>query len=117
MVGPFKTAEAMKKALPAYRAALAEFQVFAKDWNAGNEFAGFEDDDALADHLIEIATLNKKRTVLFVMDEADYFNGDPAQGFASGVTYDQAVTYLTKTYPGRNVRAWNKDRSEFVAID
>lgn len=67
--------------------------------------------------LIEVAVLNRKRAVLFLIDDMDFFEAGVAHQMPAGVTYDEARAYLAQRYPGRNARVWNKTRSEFVPVD
>lgn len=100
-----------------WREAEAEFEAFAKEWNKDSDLAGFEDADALVWHLIEVAVLNKKRVVVFLLDDDDWFENGTGHSMKSGVTYEQAYAYIAKMFPGRNARIWNKTVSEFVPVE
>lgn len=101
----------------AFAEALSAFEDFARHWNQDSPFAGQEDADALVWHLLEVATLNKKRSVVFTIDGEDYFETGVARRLGSAVTYEQALAYLRQAYPGRQASIWNKTRSEFVPVD
>jgi len=100
-----------------WREAEAEFEAFAKEWNKNSGLAGFEDTDALVWHLIEVAALNQKRVVMFLLDDEDWFESGVGRSMKAGVTYEQAYTYIAKTFPGRSARIWNKTLSEFVTVE
>lgn len=100
-----------------HRADLEEFEAFAATWNAGTEFAGIEDGDQFVNHLVEVAVLSRKRVVIFLVDDQDYFTDGLATTFPSGVTHDQAVTILRgPRYANRNPRIWSKAIGDFIPV-
>lgn len=99
----------------AFRAALVDFETFARHWNQDDPHAGIEDSDALVYRLLEVAELNRKRVPIFLLDGEDFFATGVAHGLRS-TSHDEAVLYLRAAYPGR-VRLWSRERSEFVSVD
>lgn len=98
----------------AFDAAMAEFEAFATEWLGGD--AGFEDGDALADHLIEVATLNRMRSTPFLIDDEDYFTTGRFRRIP-GASYEQTVeTLRAMRDTGRNPRVWDKKQCAFVPI-
>lgn len=112
----FKTEAAAAKGYAEFRAAQATFEEFATQWNAGNEFAGIEDDDQFVNHLMEVADLNRMRRTVFLLDDEDYFATGAGRVF-KGATYEQTVGALrSPAFAGRNPRVWDKTQSAFVPV-
>lgn len=49
----------------AFLTELAALEVFAREWNAGSEFAGIEDTDTLVAHLLAVSALDRLRSIPF----------------------------------------------------
>ena len=100
-----------------WREAGNAFEASAKDWNAGNEFAGFEDGDAFTEHLIAVAILNRKRTVVFLLDREDFFEDGAYRTLPASVPRAEAIAHIATTYAARNARIWDRGLSEFVHLE
>lgn len=100
-----------------WREAETAFEAFAQDWAKDTEYAGFEEADALVWHLIEVASLNRKRTPVFLLDDETYFKDGMYRTLPASASRADAVGYIAATYPGRNARVWDRDLSEFVPVE
>lgn len=101
----------------AFRAALGAFEAYAIGWNAASEFAGYRDGDQLVNRLADVYELNRRRTVMFLLDDEDYWTTGVAHAFGAGVTLEQAVTHLSgPEFAGRNPRVWDKAAGDFVPV-
>ncbi|MBD8059012.1 hypothetical protein IC607_08530 [Cellulomonas sp. JH27-2] len=97
--------------------ALAAFEAYAADWNAGTEYAGLEDHDQLVNRLVEVATVNRRRTVMFLLDGESFWTSGVARAFRAGVTHAQAVEVLTgPAYAHRSPRIWSRQHGDFVPV-
>lgn len=103
---------------------LQKFENFAREWNKGNEYAGHEDGDALIYHLLTVAELNAVRTVIFILDDDDPFNGSPyykasnPNGADYGILWEKTRQMLrTDKYVIRNPRIWNRKTSTFEKVE
>lgn len=97
---------------------LADLSARAVLWNASNELAGYEDTDQFVDRLVTVAHLNRMRRPAFLLDGEDFWGTGRAHALGGGaLSHDEAVRYLLARYPGRNVRLWNRNVSDWVPID
>jgi len=100
-----------------FRDALAAFEAYAANWNAGTRFASLEDRDQFVNRLVEVAALNRRRTVLFLLDGEDFWTSGTARGFRAAVTHAQAVEVLSGPgYAHRNPRVWSRHAGDFVPV-
>ena len=101
----------------AFTEALAAFEQFAAEWNAGSEFAGYEDHDQFVNRLIDVHALNRRRGVLFLLDDESFWETGVARQFRAGVAQEQAVERLSgPEYVHRNPRVWDRTVGEFVPV-
>jgi hypothetical protein len=94
-----------------------EFEEFASRWNAGSEFAGIMDGDALVDRLIEVALLNRSRRVLFLLDKEQFWDDGVHHAVLGISDRTAALDYVRREYPNRNARVWNRNVSDWVPLD
>ncbi len=80
----------------AFRHALAAFERYATEWNHAGEFAGIEDGDQLINRLAEVYVLNRKRAILFLLDDENFWETGTARAFRTGVTLEQSVQHLSR---------------------
>ncbi len=100
-----------------FRATLATFEGYAVGWNAGSEFAGYEDADQLVNRLIDVAALNRMRVVPFVLDGGDYWQTGECHRFTRSATREQVIAALTgPEYAHRTPRVWEKAVGDFVLV-
>ncbi len=96
---------------------LTALEAWAADWNAASEFAGYGDVDVFVDRLVEVALLNRTRKLLFVLDDRCYWLADDARTVVGLPDRGEALAYLRRQYPNRNVRVWNRAVSDWVPLD
>lgn len=103
--------------LTSYSAAIVALEEYAAEWARGREYAGFEDADALVDHLLTVAELNRARRVPFLLDDADFWATGKYCAFPASVSRPQVLEALrSPTYAGRRPRIWDPATAEFVPV-
>ena len=101
----------------AFTEALAAFETYAATWNVGGEFAGIEDCDQLVNRLVEVHHLNRRRTVMFLLDDESFWTSGVARAFRAAVTRAHPVEVLTgPAYAGRSPRIWDRTVGDFVPV-
>lgn len=78
-----------------------------------------EPDDVLIDRLVVVDDLNRSRSVVFVTDADDFFDGGGYRTYGPNVPFEDVVALLSGAHrPGGDVipLVWVPARSEFVPV-
>lgn len=71
-----------------------------------------EPEEEFLDNLRMAAYLNRKRGVLFLLDDEDFYETGACRQV--NAPRDQGIAFVQKKYASRNPRIWDKKRAEFV---
>ena len=95
---------------------LAAFNAYTAGWNAQSEFAGLGDADQLINRLLMVATLNRARSLPFLLDGEDYWQTGEHSTFRGATAAQVLETLRSPAYAARNPRVWSRGVGDFVAV-
>ncbi|GAA3810736.1 hypothetical protein [Cellulomonas soli] len=97
-------------------AAIDQFNEFAAAWNAGSELAGIEDGDQLVNRLLEVDQLNRKRSLPFLLDGADFWTSGEYAVFRGATPAQTLEALRSPMYSHRQPRVWSREVGDFIPV-